>query len=46
MSELTGPLLPHIPGATMVTIPDVDTYFPWSPAELAAAIASHPGPAR
>ena len=40
-------LLPHIPTATMVTIPDVGHLIPVeSPAELAAAIASHPSPAR
>ena len=40
-------LLPHIPTATMMTIPDVGHLIPVeSPAELAAAIASHPSPAR
>jgi len=40
-------LLPHIPGATMVTIPDVGHLLPLeSPGELAAAILPHLGPAR
>ena len=40
-------LLPHIPSATMVTIPDVGHLLPVeSPAELAAAIASRLTPAR